>query len=37
MPLNAPEIYSVWPIAIVAGEETTLVLRGRNLNVPGTK
>ncbi|XP_057873442.2 squamosa promoter-binding-like protein 1 [Cryptomeria japonica] len=37
MPRNAPEIYSVWPIAIVAGEDTTLVLRGRNLNVPGTK
>ncbi|KAH9302124.1 hypothetical protein KI387_013707, partial [Taxus chinensis] len=36
-PLNDPELFSVWPIAIVAGEDTTLVLRGRNLNIPGTK
>lgn len=35
--LDAPEICSVWPIAVVAGEETRLVLRGHNLTTPGTK
>lgn len=35
--LDAPEICSVWPIAVVAGEETRLVLKGHNLTTPGTK
>lgn len=34
---NAPELISVSPLAVVAGKETSLVLRGRNLTVPGTK
>ena len=25
------------PLAVVGGEETSLFLRGRNLNIPGTK
>eukprot|EP01018_Ginkgo_biloba_P020335 Gb_41517 [translate_table: standard] len=34
---NAPEIHSIQPIAVVAGEETNLTLRGHNLTAPGTK
>ncbi|KAH9302679.1 hypothetical protein KI387_014262 [Taxus chinensis] len=34
---NSPEIYYVQPIAVVAGQETTLTLRGQNLTAPGTK
>ncbi|XXG46349.1 hypothetical protein AAC387_Pa02g1215 [Persea americana] len=34
---NAPELICVSPLAVVAGKETSLVLRGRNLTVPGTK
>ncbi|MQM20362.1 hypothetical protein Taro_053380 [Colocasia esculenta] len=34
---SAPELISVSPLAVVSGKETSLVLRGRNLTVPGTK
>lgn len=34
---DAPKIVSVRPIAVVAGEETRLILTGYNLMVPGTK
>ncbi|CAL5383262.1 unnamed protein product [Camellia sinensis] len=34
---RSPELISVSPLAIVGGEETSLFLRGRNLNIPGTK
>ncbi|KAJ0987136.1 hypothetical protein J5N97_005492 [Dioscorea zingiberensis] len=34
---SAPELISVSPVAIVSGQETSLVLRGQNLTVPGTK
>eukprot|EP01018_Ginkgo_biloba_P032149 Gb_37539 [translate_table: standard] len=34
---SAPEIYSVQPLAVVAGQETTITLRGHNLAAPGTK
>ncbi|RZC54791.1 hypothetical protein C5167_013642 [Papaver somniferum] len=34
---SAPEIMSVSPLAVVCGQETSLMLRGRNLSVPGTK
>ncbi|KAK8956996.1 Squamosa promoter-binding-like protein 15 [Platanthera zijinensis] len=34
---TAPELTSVSPIAVVSGEETTLILKGRNLNIPGNK
>ncbi|KAL5977568.1 Squamosa promoter-binding-like protein [Asimina triloba] len=34
---TAPELVSVSPIAFEGGKETTLILRGRNLTVPGTK
>lgn len=34
---SAPEVASVSPIAVVSGQETSLVLKGRNLTVPGTK
>eukprot|EP00262_Sarcandra_glabra_P018726 TRINITY_DN682_c0_g2_i1.p1 TRINITY_DN682_c0_g2~~TRINITY_DN682_c0_g2_i1.p1 ORF type:complete len:1086 (-),score=197.20 TRINITY_DN682_c0_g2_i1:605-3862(-) len=34
---NAPELMSVSPLAVVGGQETSLVLRGHNLTVPGTK
>uniref|UniRef100_A0A1D1ZCN6 Squamosa promoter-binding-like protein 15 n=1 Tax=Anthurium amnicola TaxID=1678845 RepID=A0A1D1ZCN6_9ARAE len=34
---RAPEIISVSPLAVVSGKETSLVLRGRHLNVPRTK
>ncbi|KAH9290186.1 hypothetical protein KI387_034303 [Taxus chinensis] len=35
--LKAPKILSVRPIAVVAGEETRLILTGHNLMTPGTK
>lgn len=34
---DAPEIYFVQPIAVVAGQETTITLRGHNLTTSGTK
>ncbi|GLJ06773.1 hypothetical protein SUGI_0047840 [Cryptomeria japonica] len=34
---DAPKILSVRPIAVVAGEETRLIVTGYNLMVPGTK
>ncbi|KAJ0964997.1 hypothetical protein J5N97_026135 [Dioscorea zingiberensis] len=34
---SAPELISVSPVAVVSGQETSLLLRGRNLTVPGTK
>ncbi|PIN08569.1 hypothetical protein CDL12_18858 [Handroanthus impetiginosus] len=34
---NTPELISVSPLAIVGGQETSLVLRGRGLTAPGTK
>ncbi|KAF8409856.1 hypothetical protein HHK36_002374 [Tetracentron sinense] len=34
---STPELISVSPLAIVGGQETSLLLRGRNLTVPGTK
>ncbi|WOL17169.1 squamosa promoter-binding-like protein 15 [Canna indica] len=34
---SAPELMSVSPVAVVGGRETSLVLKGRNLTVPGTK
>ncbi|KAJ6833085.1 squamosa promoter-binding-like protein 15 isoform X2 [Iris pallida] len=34
---SAPELISVSPVAVVSGQETSLVLRGRNLTIPGTK
>ncbi|KAK1306063.1 Squamosa promoter-binding-like protein 15 [Acorus calamus] len=34
---SAPELFSVSPLAVVSGHETSLILRGRNLTVPGTK
>ncbi|KAJ6809285.1 squamosa promoter-binding-like protein 15 isoform X2 [Iris pallida] len=34
---SAPQLISVSPVAVVSGQETTLVLRGRNLTIPGTK
>ncbi|XP_030527121.2 LOW QUALITY PROTEIN: squamosa promoter-binding-like protein 14 [Rhodamnia argentea] len=33
----SPELVSVSPLAIVGGQETSLLLRGRNLDNPGTK
>ncbi|KAG0463229.1 hypothetical protein HPP92_021705 [Vanilla planifolia] len=35
--LHAPKLISVSPVAIVSGQETTLVVRGRNLILPGTR
>ncbi|PIA26307.1 hypothetical protein AQUCO_09500046v1 [Aquilegia coerulea] len=35
--LSTPELLSVSPLAIVSGQDTSLVLRGRKLTVPGTK
>ncbi|PKA51085.1 Squamosa promoter-binding-like protein 14 [Apostasia shenzhenica] len=35
--LSAPVLTSIFPIAVVSGQETTLILKGRNLTVPGTK
>uniref|UniRef100_A0A0D6QW43 SBP-type domain-containing protein n=1 Tax=Araucaria cunninghamii TaxID=56994 RepID=A0A0D6QW43_ARACU len=34
---SSPEIYYVQPLAVVAGQETTLTLRGHHLIAPGTK
>nr|UKB92867.1 squamosa promoter-binding-like protein 15 [Lilium brownii var. viridulum] len=34
---SAPELTSVSPVAVVSGKETSIILRGRNLTVPGTK
>lgn len=34
---RAPELTLVSPLAVVGGQETSLVLRGRNLTNPGTK
>ncbi|KAF8405616.1 hypothetical protein HHK36_010523 [Tetracentron sinense] len=34
---NAPELISVTPLAVVSGQETSLLLKGRNLTAPGTK
>ncbi|KAK7310201.1 hypothetical protein RJT34_07550 [Clitoria ternatea] len=34
---KSPELISVSPLAIVSGEETSLLLKGRNLSSPGTK
>lgn len=34
---NAPEITSISPLAIVSGHKTPLILKGRNLTIPGTK
>ncbi|KAK1314089.1 Squamosa promoter-binding-like protein 15 [Acorus calamus] len=34
---SAPELFSVSPLAVVSGQETSLTLRGCNLTVPGTK
>ncbi|KAJ6799892.1 squamosa promoter-binding-like protein 15 isoform X2 [Iris pallida] len=33
---SAPELISVSPIAVVSGQETSLIVRGRNLTIPGT-
>ncbi|XP_078443958.1 squamosa promoter-binding-like protein 15 isoform X2 [Wolffia australiana] len=34
---TTPELICVSPLAVVGGEETSLVLRGRNLGAPGTR
>lgn len=34
---RSPKLVSVSPLAVVGGEDTSLVLRGQNLNTPGTK
>ncbi|XP_020266067.1 squamosa promoter-binding-like protein 15, partial [Asparagus officinalis] len=34
---SAPELISVSPVAVVSGQDTSLVLKGRNLTIPGTK
>lgn len=34
---SAPEVISVSPLAVVAGQEATLLLRGHDLNIPGTR
>ncbi|KAI4336667.1 hypothetical protein L6164_015165 [Bauhinia variegata] len=34
---RSPELISVSPLAIVGGQETSLLLKGRNLSTPGTK
>ncbi|XP_052188154.1 squamosa promoter-binding-like protein 14 [Diospyros lotus] len=34
---HPPEIISVSPLAVVGGQATSLLLKGRNLNIPGTK
>ncbi|KAI3465501.1 hypothetical protein Pfo_022164 [Paulownia fortunei] len=33
---STPELISVSPVAVVGGQETSLLLRGRNLTAPGT-
>ncbi|KAF5202300.1 Squamosa promoter-binding protein [Thalictrum thalictroides] len=35
--LSTPELLSVSPLAVVCGQDTSLVLRGRKLTIPGTK
>ncbi|KAK4428241.1 Squamosa promoter-binding-like protein 14 [Sesamum alatum] len=35
--LSTPELISVSPLAVVSGQETSLLLRGRSLRAPGTK
>lgn len=35
--LNSPELITVSPLAVVAGEETALVVRGRNLTNDGMR
>lgn len=35
--LSSPELFVVTPLAVVSGQKTSLVLRGRNLTYPGTK
>ncbi|XP_076955159.1 squamosa promoter-binding-like protein 16 [Bidens hawaiensis] len=32
-----PQLISIFPLAVVAGKETSLILRGRNLRTPDTK
>ncbi|KAI3757031.1 hypothetical protein L6452_04564 [Arctium lappa] len=34
---SSPQLISVSPLAVVAGKETSLLLKGRNLRTPGTK
>lgn len=34
---SSPELISVSPLAVVGGQETSLVLRGRNLTNLGTR
>lgn len=34
---NSPELISVSPLAVVGGQETSFLLKGRNLANPGTK
>ncbi|CAK9183441.1 unnamed protein product [Ilex paraguariensis] len=34
---NSPEIMSVSPLAVVGGQETSLLLKGRNMSTPGTR
>lgn len=34
---TSPELVSVSPLAVVGGEETAVLLRGRNLIMTGTK
>jgi hypothetical protein len=34
---NTPELTLVTPIAVVGGRKTSLVLKGRNLTIPGTQ
>ncbi|KAL5669831.1 hypothetical protein ACJX0J_022052, partial [Zea mays] len=34
---NTPELTLVSPIAVVGGQKTSLILKGRNLSIPGTQ
>jgi len=34
---NTPELTFVSPIAVVGGRKTSLILKGRNLSIPGTQ
>lgn len=34
---SSPQLLSISPLAIVAGKETSFILKGRNLRTPGTK
>ncbi|KAK9075194.1 hypothetical protein SSX86_003515 [Deinandra increscens subsp. villosa] len=34
---SSPQLISISPLAVVAGKETSLILRGRHLRTPGTK